>query len=113
MTDLTADKIKSNWDLHLKLVNTFITGERLEKVTAMLESLQDVMVLAPASTKPYYHNAIIGGYVDHVNRVVQYAVEQHKLYEKMGGTVDYTEEELVFAALFHDLGKIGDGESPN
>ena len=31
----------------------------------------------------------------------------------MGGTVDYTEEELVFAALFHDLGKIGDGDSPN
>ena len=31
----------------------------------------------------------------------------------MGGTIDYTEEELVFAALFHDLGKIGDGDKPN
>ena len=31
----------------------------------------------------------------------------------MGGTVDFTEEELVFAALFHDLGKMGDGERPN
>tara|TARA_B110000093_G_C12703492_1_gene299193 strand:- start:138 stop:644 length:507 start_codon:yes stop_codon:yes gene_type:complete len=35
------------------------------------------------------------------------------MYEDMGGTVDYTEEELVFAALFHDLGKIGDGIAPN
>jgi len=31
----------------------------------------------------------------------------------MGGSIDFTEEELVFAALFHDLGKIGDGDSPN
>jgi hypothetical protein len=31
----------------------------------------------------------------------------------MGGTVDYTNEELVFAALFHDLGKIGDGTKAN
>ena len=48
-----------------------------------------------------------------LNRVVQYAVEQHRLYQKMGGTTDYTEEELVFAALFLDLGKLGDGEQPN
>lgn len=31
----------------------------------------------------------------------------------MGGNVDFTEEELVFAALFHDLGKIGDGDNAN
>lgn len=109
MTDLTADKIKSNWDLHLKLVNTFITGERLEKVTAMLERLQDVMVLAPAATKPYHHNAMVGGYVDHVNRVVQGSLEIKQLWEKMGANINFTDEELVFSALFHDLGKVGDG----
>ena len=70
-------------------------------------------MMAPASGKTWYHNAFPGGYVDHVNRVVQYAVEQHRLYIKMGGTVDYSEEQLVFAALFHDLGKIGDGDKPN
>ena len=26
----------------------------------------------------------------------------------MGGTIDFTDEELVFSALFHDLGKIGE-----
>ena len=31
----------------------------------------------------------------------------------MGGTIDYTEEELVFSALFHDLGKLGDGDKEN
>ena len=31
-------------------------------------------MMAPASGKTWYHNAFAGGYVDHVNRVVQYAV---------------------------------------
>jgi hypothetical protein len=44
---------------------------------------------------------------------VEYAVKQSRLYQEMGGTIDYTEEELVFAALFHDLGKLGDGDRPN
>ena len=32
------------------------------------------------------------------------------LWMKMGADIDFTEEELVFSALFHDLGKVGDGE---
>jgi hypothetical protein len=79
----------------------------------MLTHMEETYVMAPASGKTWYHNAFAGGYVDHVNRVVQYAVKQSRLYEEMGGTIDYTEEELVFAALFHDLGKIGDGDKPN
>ena len=109
---LEAEKIQSNWEKHLKIVDHYIT-HRKDVVNSMLEQLSEIYIMAPASSKTWYHNAFPGGYVDHVNRVVQYAIEQHKLYEKMGGTVDYTEEELVFAALFHDLGKIGDGEKPN
>ena len=44
---------------------------------------------------------------------MEYAVKQSRLYEEMGGMIDYTTEELVFAALFHDLGKLGDGDKPN
>ena len=75
--------------------------------------MEDVYVMAPASGKSWHHNAFAGGYVDHVNRVVEYAVKQSRLYEEMGGNVDYTEEELVFAAIFHDLGKLGDGDKEN
>ena len=109
---LTAEQIQKNWEKHLKIVDHYIT-DRKNEVNLMLEHLSDIYVMAPASSKTWYHNAFPGGYVDHVNRVVQYAIEQHKLYEKMGGNIDYTEEELVFAALFHDLGKIGDGDRPN
>ena len=110
---LQAEQIQKNWDKHIKIVNHYITGERKEKILAMLEKLSDIYVIAPASGKSWYHNAFAGGYVDHVNRVVQYAFKQMALYKEMGGTVDFTEEELAFSALFHDLGKIGDGEQPN
>ena len=109
---LPAEKIQSNYQKHLKIVETYI-GDRKEQVLSMIKHMEDTYVLAPASGKTWYHNAFPGGYVDHVNRVVEYAVKQSRLYQEMGGTVDYTEEELVFAALFHDLGKMGDGDRPN
>ena len=65
----------------------------------------------PASHKKEYHNAFPGGYVDHVLRVVDCALKLHKVWEEMGTDIStYTIEELVFSALNHDLGKIGDTE---
>ena len=109
---LQAEQISKNYEKHLKIIDTYI-GDRADSIKSMLHHMEETYMMAPASGKTWYHNAFPGGYVDHVNRVVQYAVEQHRLYIKMGGTVDYTEEQLVFAALFHDLGKIGDGDKPN
>ena len=104
---LTAEQIAKNYEKHHKIIDHYI-GERKDSIKTMLNDLEGTYVMAPASGKSWYHNAFAGGYVDHVNRVVQYAVKQSKLYEEMGGTIDFTEEELVFSALFHDLGKIGD-----
>ena len=109
---LEAEQIAKNYEKHLKIIDTYI-GDRKDSILAMLKHMEETYIMAPASSKTWYHNAFAGGYVDHVNRVVQYAVEQSRLYEKMGGTLDYTEEQLVFAALFHDLGKMGDGDQPN
>ena len=109
---LQAEQIQKNYEKHLKIIDTYI-GDRKDAVKGMLSHMEETYIMAPASGKTWYHNAFPGGYVDHVNRVVQYAVEQHRLYIKMGGTVDYSEEQLVFSALFHDLGKIGDGDKPN
>jgi len=66
----------------------------------------------PASYKKEYHNAFPGGYVDHILRVVDCALKLNNVWIEMG--VDdstYTKEELVFAALNHDLGKMGDEEN--
>ena len=109
---LSAEQIQKNYEKHLKIIDTYI-GDRKDSLKSMINSMEDTYVMAPASGKSWYHNAFAGGYVDHVNRVVEYAVKQSRLYKEMGGTIDYTDEELVFAALFHDLGKLGDGEKPN
>jgi hypothetical protein len=109
---LQAEQIQKNYEKHLKIIDHYI-GDRKDAILSMLKHMEDTYVMAPASSKTWYHNAFAGGYVEHVNRVVEYAVKQMKLYGEMGGEIDFTEEELVFAALFHDLGKIGDGEKPN
>ena len=109
---LQAEAIQKNYQKHLKIIDTYIT-DRKEQVISMIKHMEDIYIMAPASSKTWYHNAFPGGYVEHVNRVVEYAVKQMRLYKEMGGEVDFTEEDLVFAALFHDLGKLGDGDTPN
>lgn len=107
---LTAEQIAKNYEKHFKIIDHYI-GDRKDSIKTMLNDLEGTYVMAPASGKSWYHNAFAGGYVDHVNRVVEYSVKQMKLYEEMGGTIDFTQEELVFSALFHDLGKIGDKDN--
>ena len=76
---LTAEKIQSNWDKHLKIVDHYIS-DRKKDVNSMLNHMSENYIMAPASGKSWHHNAFAGGYVDHVNRVVEYALKQHKLY---------------------------------
>lgn len=110
---LTAEQIQENYELHLKIIEKYLQGERKEKVLAMIETIGENYLMSPASSKLWYHGAYPGGYLVHVNNVVMLALKELKLYKAMGGTVDFTEEELVFSALFHDLGKIGNGEKEN
>jgi hypothetical protein len=66
-------------------------------------------MMMPASHKKEYHNAFPGGYVDHVNRVVKCSLGQLSLWKHMGvDLTTFTQEELVFSAINHDLGKMGD-----
>lgn len=107
---MDPELIHKNWLKHLAIVDAYISSPRKEKVLELFNKLEEKIILCPASGKSHFHNAFPGGYVDHVNRVVQSALELKRVWEKIGATIDFTEEELVFSALFHDFGKIGDGE---
>jgi len=109
---LTAEQIQANYNTHIKIIEAYV-GTRRGQIYSMIEELGDNYTMSPASTKHMYHNAIPGGYIDHVNRVVKYSLLQLNTYKDMGGIIDFEVEELVVAALFHDLGKIGDGEGYN
>ena len=106
---LTAEQIQENWDIFIGNINIHITGDRKNQLIKFYEILQDRLMIYPAANQLKYHNCIPGGYVDHVNRVVKASIYVQKTWGFMGAKLDnYTLEELVFSAINHDLGKIGD-----
>ena len=106
---LTANQIQDNWDIFIGNINAHISSPRKEKLVEFYEKYAERVMLMPAAHKKEYHNAFPGGYVEHVNRVVRCALKQSKLWGDEGADMStFTTEELVFAAINHDLGKIGD-----
>jgi len=109
---LTAEQIQKNWEIFLNNIGVFISGDRKQKLLDFYKEYEDRIIMMPAAHKKEYHNAFPGGYVEHVNRVIKAALELHNVWEKCGVMVDtYTTEELVFSAMNHDLGKMGDSEN--
>ena len=110
---LQAEEIKQNWDTFLEIINNHITGERKDKLLEFYKQYEDRFVLLPASHKKAYHNCFPGGYIDHVIRVVECALKVDQVWREMGMMNTYTNEELVFSAINHDLGKFGTLDQPS
>ena len=109
--NLTAEQIQREWDIFMGNISSFITGERKEKLLEFYEQYAERIMLMPAAHKKEYHNAFPGGYIEHVNRVVRCALKQYDLWKEEGcDMTTFTIEELVFSAINHDLGKMGDSE---
>lgn len=100
--------IVSNWNKLLEVIETHFSGDRKEKILELHTQFEDAMSIAPASLKEYFHNAFPGGYVMHVLNVITCSLALKDVWKLVGCNIDFTDEELVFSALFHDLGKIGD-----
>jgi hypothetical protein len=104
----TAEQLVENWDKFNSIIDTYISEPRKSQLKAFYDVHAERFVTMPASSKASYHNAFPGGYVDHVCRVVYCALQLESVWEDMGANLDnFTREELVFAALNHDLGKMG------
>ena len=71
---LTAEQIQKNWEIFLNNIGVFISGERKQKLLDFYKEYEDRIIMMPAAHKKEYHNAFPGGYVDHVNRVVDCAI---------------------------------------
>jgi len=108
---LTAEQIQENWDSLMKIIENDISSPRKEKLIEFYKKYEDRIILMPAAHKKEYHNAFPGGYVEHVLRVIRCAKKQARLWDSEGADMStFTDEELVFSALNHDLGKMGDEE---
>ena len=108
---LFADEsvITENYNKFMEYINA---DSRAESLVEMYKNFHDELITAPASGKIHFHNCYPGGYLDHVLRVTETALRVAALYKETGGTVDFTKEELIFAALHHDFGKLGTEDQP-
>jgi hypothetical protein len=103
------EKAKQNYAKFMEFIES---DSRAEQLKAMYEKLGEQLISAPASSKTHYHNAFPGGYIDHVVHVCESATKVAMTYKGIGGNVDFTKQEMVFAALHHDLGKLGTEDGP-
>lgn len=108
---LTAEQIQQNWNEFLSYIDNHISEPRKTTLKNFYEKYAERIMFMPASHKKEYHNAFPGGYIEHVNRVINASLKLNEVWQEFGVTVNYTLEELVFSAMNHDLGKMGDEEN--
>lgn len=101
------EQIVQNAELILSFIETF-PEPRKSQVEAMFKGkVGDFYFSAPASSREEYHYCFPGGLAAHSLNLLR---NLNKLAKAMypGRWPDH---KLIFVALFHDLGKAGDGES--
>jgi hypothetical protein len=106
--NITPEQVQANWDQFLHVIEKYISSPRKEQLLDFYQKNEERFILMSASHKREYHNAFPGGYVAHVLNVVDAALKIDKVWRDMGVKDTYTQEELVFSAINHDLGKFGD-----
>lgn len=102
------------WEWDVKKVFAVVDGwkdPRKKQVKKMLEGpIGEQFFTAPASTRKSFHNAFAGGLLAHSLNVMENAKNIAYAFqatdESLGGNIQ-------LAALFHDLGKCGDGKEPH
>lgn len=103
------ERTEKNYKRFMELIDGDSRAEKLKKMYSVFGT---ELINAPASSRTYYHNSWPGGYIDHVMHVYDAAMKVSTAYKAIGGEIDFTKEELVFAALHHDLGKLGTEAGP-
>jgi hypothetical protein len=106
---LDENKIKEDYDRFMSLIEEDPRSENLKR---MYGDLDQELAEAPAAAVQHHHNAFPGGYLDHVLRVYDISVEMTKTFHAFEGELNFTSQELQFATLHHDLGKLGEPGEP-
>lgn len=109
---LTEEQLVASWEKILTIIEDTFSGDRKEKLLKLHKDFEDRFLFMPASYKDYYHSCYPGGYVQHVLNVINNTVALDKIWTEHGQEKNYTDEEMIFVALTHDIGKVGDVEHP-
>ena len=104
---LKAEEIHGNLTLFYQNIKEYIEEPRRTQLLKLYKDQEELLAFAPASSKASFHNSFPGGYVDHINRVVEAAFKVCDIWSTIGATINFSKEELAFSAINHDLGKLG------
>lgn len=108
MNDLTVEEIQERWNSLIDIIETNFEGTRKENILEMYSYFRDRICTAPAAGRLHYHGAYVGGYLDHILTITKTAGYLFNLYKNLGGLINFSYNELIFAVLHHDFGKLGD-----
>ena len=112
--NLTDGEIQENYKEFLSFISDAFTGERKTKLLKMYSDDESSLGLpaatAPASMCEHYHLCHPGGYLQHIMHVIKLSFACKKVFEIAGTNIDFTDEQMIFSAMHHDLGKLGDPE---
>lgn len=113
MKQKTEAELRANYEKFIQIIKKYFTDERLERLLHMYSDseLGGNLTVSPASGNIGFHNCYIGGYIDHIFNVCKNALKVKAMFVDMGGMPDFTESELIFCALHHDIGKLGTKEN--
>ena len=75
----TAEQIQQNWETFISYIDKYISEPRASKLKEFYSKYQERIILMPASHKKEYHNAFPGGYIEHVNRVIEGSLKLHSV----------------------------------
>ena len=107
-----SEIIKSNWDKLNSIVRENFESEQSNNIRLLFEHFEDRIIEAPASGRPNYHNCFPGGWIDHTLRVIETSLKMREHFVDLGVDVTAKKEDVILAAMFHDLGKLGDLNDP-
>jgi len=110
--NLTDKEIQENYQEFMTFIGGAFKGERKEKLLKMYDDSEEGLGLpaatAPAAMCEHFHLCHPGGYLQHIMHVVKLSFACKKVFEIAGAKLDFTDEQMIFSALHHDLGKLGD-----
>jgi hypothetical protein len=101
---LSEEQLIQNYEKYKSLIQQ-IGGDRTQQAEALIDHFGNRLVLCPASAKKQSHAAYPGGLIDHSLRVLKNAQRMTKVAPDLFAHIP--SESLIFATLFHDLGKLG------
>jgi hypothetical protein len=106
---IAPEQILANFERLKELCGPKNLEARSEPTIKMIDALGDRLAMCPGSGRVEYHNAFPGGLVEHSLRVLDLSLQWWATFKRACNS-QLRRDSIVIAALFHDLGKVGDHE---